>query len=626
MKNTLNNKTKKIITAILLCMLLFSAAIFISSCKSEGFVFTCNIKDGAVYEVKNPAFDITVYYRGNVCGIAVKCNDRPVAPSEDGKYVAELKAGKNVISVTAVYGDKSDGATYAVYYEEKDFEIVTDLAEKKIVNGRMDFSAKAFCNGEETSLAVLFGGERLQGNNGVYSCGLKNGYNEFEFIAGIGSASCTEKQTVYFGKFRLNTTLKSGETDKNTVEFRAVASYDNEICKVNVTVNGEELTTDKNSFAYVFPASGEYEFCLTATTEKAEYSEYYTLTYCDLPPYFDILTFENGKVCKGELYSFDVAAKNGLGKKMPDSSIVFSADFNADDGTDNFEALDGGEIYKLWSDDVKTSYALKFNAGKYKNAFGKKTVLRVTATYGEKSVYKDFEITYVGADEDGKIGKVTLSIEAFTIGCGYLLAPLSVDVYSGENFATYLCSIIENNGWTYSYTGEVKNGFYLASIGGLDLTGNAIDKNLLSRMRQNGENIFATSISARDDGKYNLGEFDFASGSGWMYSVNGVFPNYGFSNYYPQDGDVIRLQFTLCLGKDLGGSDAIGFGGKNYVDKLTDYGKISALAADIAANSYYGKGEEKLLSEFDKIAVWNADETTVEIAYTELKKYYFDNF
>ena len=109
-----------------------------------------------------------------------------------------------------------------------------------------------------------------------------------------------------------------------------------------------------------------------------------------------------------------------------------------------------------------------------------------------------------------------------------------------------------------------------------------------------------------------------------MYSVNGVFPNYGFSNYYPQDGDVIRLQFTLCLGKDLGGSDAIGFGGKNYVDNLTDYGRISAIAADIRANSYYGKGEEKLLSELSKIAVWNADETTVEIAYDELKKYYLD--
>lgn len=309
---------------------------------------------------------------------------------------------------------------------------------------------------------------------------------------------------------------------------------------------------------------------------------------------------------------------------MPDTAVTFSADLNADDGVEYFEALDGGEISKVWSDAVKTSYALKLNAGKYKNAFGKKTILRITATYGKKSIYKDFEITYIGADADGKIGKVTLSIEAFTISCGYLLAPMSIDVYSGENFAKYLCRTITENGWTYSCTGTIESGFYLASIGGLDLSGNAIDANLLDAMQKDGENIFTKTIAPRADGKYNLGEFDFASGAGWMYSVNGVFPNYGFSNYYPQDGDVVRVQFTLCLGKDLGGSDAIGFGSKNYVDSLTDYGKISALAADIAANAYYGKSEEKLLAAMNKIAVWNVNKQVVETCYAELKKYYYD--
>ena len=84
------------------------------------------------------------------------------------------------------------------------------------------------------------------------------------------------------------------------------------------------------------------------------------------------------------------------------------------------------------------------------------------------------------------------------------------------------------------------------------------------------------------------------------------------------------MQFTLCLGKDLGGSDAIGFGSKNYVDSLTDYGKISALAADIAANAYYGKSEEKLLAAMNKIAVWNVNKKVVETCYAELKKYYYD--
>ena len=45
-----------------------------------------------------------------------------------------------------------------------------------------------------------------------------------------------------------------------------------------------------------------------------------------------------------------------------------------------------------------------------------------------------------------------------------------------------------------------------------------------------------------------------------MYSVNGHYPNVGFSNYYFKDGDVVRTRFTLALGKDIGGGPP----GTNY--------------------------------------------------------------
>ena len=40
--------------------------------------------------------------------------------------------------------------------------------------------------------------------------------------------------------------------------------------------------------------------------------------------------------------------------------------------------------------------------------------------------------------------------------------------------------------------------------------------------------------------------------SGWMYNVNGWFPNYGCSKYTVQDGDVINWVYTCNLGKDVG--------------------------------------------------------------------------
>ena len=50
----------------------------------------------------------------------------------------------------------------------------------------------------------------------------------------------------------------------------------------------------------------------------------------------------------------------------------------------------------------------------------------------------------------------------------------------------------------------------------------------------------------------NLYEFDVGPLSGWMYSVNGWFPNFGASRYLLSDGDVIEWVYTVDLGRDLG--------------------------------------------------------------------------
>lgn len=54
------------------------------------------------------------------------------------------------------------------------------------------------------------------------------------------------------------------------------------------------------------------------------------------------------------------------------------------------------------------------------------------------------------------------------------------------------------------------------------------------------------------EGINNLYEFDCGKNSGWMYCVNGWYPNYGCSRYAVQDGDVIEWNYTCDLGRDLG--------------------------------------------------------------------------
>lgn len=62
--------------------------------------------------------------------------------------------------------------------------------------------------------------------------------------------------------------------------------------------------------------------------------------------------------------------------------------------------------------------------------------------------------------------------------------------------------------------------------------------------------------SAYVEGIGNLYEFDCGSGSGWMYRVDGWYPNYGCSRYQLKDGEVIEWRYTCDLGKDIGGSYA----------------------------------------------------------------------
>ena len=64
--------------------------------------------------------------------------------------------------------------------------------------------------------------------------------------------------------------------------------------------------------------------------------------------------------------------------------------------------------------------------------------------------------------------------------------------------------------------------------------------------------------SAYIEGINNLYEFDCGELSGWMYKVNGWFPNYGCSRYLLKNGDVIEWVYTCDLGRDVGDNSMTG--------------------------------------------------------------------
>lgn len=69
--------------------------------------------------------------------------------------------------------------------------------------------------------------------------------------------------------------------------------------------------------------------------------------------------------------------------------------------------------------------------------------------------------------------------------------------------------------------------------------------------------------SAYIEGIANIYEYDCGELSGWMYRVNGIFPNYGCSQYKLSSGDKVEWLYSCNLGADIGGEYLSGGGQKD---------------------------------------------------------------
>lgn len=88
---------------------------------------------------------------------------------------------------------------------------------------------------------------------------------------------------------------------------------------------------------------------------------------------------------------------------------------------------------------------------------------------------------------------------------------------------------------------------------------------LLREMRENKIHLEFVNTPAYKsvyiEGIGNLYEFDAGELSGWMYRVNGEFPNFGCSKYVLKNGDRVEFVYTCDLGKDVGNSYTSNNGG-----------------------------------------------------------------
>lgn len=168
----------------------------------------------------------------------------------------------------------------------------------------------------------------------------------------------------------------------------------------------------------------------------------------------------------------------------------------------------------------------------------------------------------VYADEKEPIGHITVSMEKFTLGLGYIIEPVLVPIYEGDTGSKVITKLLdeklgkgsyENTGSVDDDSGIIGQSFYLASVKDKDHREAKIPEYILKECDE---------PYGRDREDW-LGEFDYTFMSGWMYAVNNWFPNYGAGQYELKDGDVMRWQYTVWgYGSDLGstfmgGGDAL---------------------------------------------------------------------
>ena len=189
---------------------------------------------------------------------------------------------------------------------------------------------------------------------------------------------------------------------------------------------------------------------------------------------------------------------------------------------------------------------------KYKAYLDDTNEISITATdrYGNTdtvsvTVYK--EITG-DEEEDQPAGTITFSVEASTMGLGNLIGPVNVSYYDEETLPYVLNRVLYQYGYTYHYSGSMDSGFYLKSIDRAGITdGYHVPDAIVSHLEDVNDIPDPDTCSADW-----LGEGTLTGGSGWMYSVNGTYMSSGMNTYFPADGDVIRVRFTLYYGADIG--------------------------------------------------------------------------
>ena len=542
--------------------------------------FTTSIIDGETTAEETYPFTITHQPQREPIGLAVTVNGRELRyAAQTTSVTVHLAAGANTIVVSADY--REDGGTvratrsYTVCYAQPGELIIVakrtsdgrQLGELGTVSeGALTFTACAERDGSTYPVqSVELNGRTLAGSGGSYTAQLNSGENRIRIKASYQSSTADVTYTITYNAsaFQISTTISDTVIDDSTAQ--SSASFE------KVTVDSQQYkfrlhlirSTGREAITNVRVSDSTGTLSLTQdsdgryTVDMGREDRQLYIDYKDSTgrskTYQYLLHFQRGAedtpedrqptiIAQVEADGTVIGLTNGLTMKTPD--LIVLVDGRSCNGqqlyANNYTVSVNGTVVS--APISQSGYQFGYTA--YLSNEGANTIT-ITATDGDGySATRSWTVYY----EEGTV-TVTVSVEATTVGLGYLVYPTAVTVPGGTDAWTVVQQVLTENGYTVSGSGSYLSAIQRSGI----CSGFFIDSELMELIMADGMDENGAGLDPQPFSMDSLGEFDFYRWSGWMYSYNGSYPGYGMNVCKPQDGSVIRVRYTLAMGKDIGG-------------------------------------------------------------------------
>ena len=240
-----------------------------------------------------------------------------------------------------------------------------------------------------------------------------------------------------------------------------------------------------------------------------------------------ICSLTDGQTIDGAFLSFTVRATSY--KNVPLSAFDITVTVN------------GSKIYSSGNQNGTVSYRTSQSLRDGQNE------VIIQATDDEGYTATKIYTVLVNSDQQQKEGgTMRVTLRADVLGLGVIFDE-TVVFYEGENLPYVVDRAFKQAGITYSYSGTFDYGFYLQRIYKTGVTdGYVVPGSILDKL----EDENASWVGYEKD---SLGEKDFYYWSGWVYRLDGDFPD-GFSAIPAEDGSEIEILFTLNNGNEYDGT------------------------------------------------------------------------